>query len=191
MNKAEDFKKQLLELLKKEAFKKGEIVLSSGKTSSFYIDARIITLSAKGAYLTASIILDLLKGQKIEAIGGPTIGADPIVGALAAISFIKKKPLKTFIIRKAAKVHGTKRKIEGPNLKRNSRLVLVDDVATSGQSLIDSLQMLRGEGFRVDVAICIVDRQEGAEDALLEKNCKLIHIFTPEDFGIVGNTLAR
>lgn len=179
-----DLKRQLLNLLKKEAFKEGNIVLSSGKTSSFYIDARVVTLSAEGAYLTASIILDLLKGQEIEAVGGPTIGADPIVGALAAISFIKESPLKTFIIRKSAKVHGTKRQIEGPNLKINSRLVLVDDVATSGQSLIDSLEMLRAEGFQVDTAVCIVDRQEGAEEALIQKNCKLIHIFTPKDFGI-------
>ena len=81
--KIDNLKAQLLKLLKKEAFRKGGIVLSSGKVSSFYIDGRRVTLTAKGAYLAAYLILDLLRGQKIEAVGGPTLGADPIAGALA------------------------------------------------------------------------------------------------------------
>ena len=182
--KIDNLKAQLLKLLKKEAFRKGGVVLSSGKASSFYIDGRCVTLSAQGAYLVACIILDLLKGQKMEAVGGPTLGADPIAGALAATSFIKNKPLKTFIIRNAPKAHGARRQIEGPNLKTGSRLVLVDDVATSGRSLLDSINILRNEGFQVDTAICIVDRQEGAREALAQKNCRLISLFTPQEFGI-------
>lgn len=182
--KIDNLKAQLLKLLKKEAFRKGGIVLSSGKVSSFYIDGRRVTLTAKGAYLVAYLILDLLKGQKIEAVGGPTLGADPIAGALAVMSFIKKKPLKTFIIRKAPKLHGARRQIEGPDLKTGSRLVLVDDVATSGRSLLDSIGILRNEGFQVDTAIVIVDRQEGAIEAFAQKNCQLISLFTPRDFGI-------
>lgn len=177
-------KAQLLELLKKEAFRKGEIVLSSGKTSSFYIDGRCVTLNAQGAYLVASIIFAILKKEEFEAIGGPTIGADPIVGALAAISFLKKRPFKTFLIRKTPKAHGRRRQIEGPPLKAGSRLILVDDVATSGKSFLESVDILRGEGFKVDTAVCIVDRQEGAGEALAPKNCRLISIFGPQDFGI-------
>lgn len=177
-------KAQLLELLKKEAFRKGEIVLSSGKTSSFYIDGRCVTLNAQGAYLVASIIFDILKKEEFEAIGGPTIGADPIVGALAAISFLKKRPFKTFLIRKTPKAHGRRRQIEGPPLKAGSRLILVDDVATSGKSFLESVDILRGEGFKIDTAVCIVDRQEGAGEALAPKNCRLISIFGPQDFGI-------
>ncbi len=183
-NKIKKLKTQLLELLKKEAFRKGDFVLSSGKKSQFYIDGRCITLAAEGAYLAASIILELFKAEDIEAIGGPTLGADPIAGAVAALSFINNKPVKAFIIRKTPKGHGTRRQIEGPSLMAGSRLILVDDVATSGKSFIESLDILRAEGFNVDTAICIVDRKEGAKAALAEKNCKLISIFTPEDFGI-------
>lgn len=185
MNKRLDkLKAQLLKLFKKEAFRKGDIVLSSGKISSFYIDGRCVTLTAQGAYLVGSIIFDLVKAKKLEAVGGPTLGADPIVGALAVVSFIKKKPLKTFIIRKTPKTHGRRRQIEGPSLKPGSRLVLVDDVATSGESFLGSIKILRNEGFKVDTAICIVDRREGAKEALARQNCRLISLFTPEDFGI-------
>src|SRR3989338_8607050 len=106
------WKIKLLALLKKEAFKKGRFVLSSGKVSSYYLDGRIITLTPEGVYLTASIILEMLKNKDIDAIGGPTLGADPIVGAIAVLSHIQKIPLKTFIVRKDAKKHGTERKIE-------------------------------------------------------------------------------
>lgn len=177
-------RKKLLSLLKKNAFRKGNFTLSSGKASSFYIDGRCISLNAQGAYLIARIFLDLLKGRKIEAIGGPTLGADPIAGAVAAVSFLRKKPLKAFIIRKQAKGHGTKRRIEGPPLKKGAHLILVDDVATSGKSFLDSLDTLRKEGYKVDTALCVVDRKEGAEEALASRNCKLISIFTPGDFGI-------
>lgn len=183
-SRSQNLRAQLLQLLKEDAFKKGVVTLSSGKTSPFYIDGRRITLTAKGAYLAAHLILDLLKNQKLEAIGGPTLGADPIAGAIAAISYLQKRPLKTFIIRKTPKAHGARRRIEGPHLKPGSRLVLVDDVATSGKSFLESLDILRKEGFLVDTAICIVDRREGAEDALTRKNCRLISLFTPEDFGI-------
>jgi len=138
-SRSHDLRAQLLQLLKENAFKKGAVTLSSGKTSSFYIDGRCITLAAKGAYLTAQLILDLLKNRKLEAIGGPTVGADPIAGALAAISYLKKRPLKTFIIRKTPKAHGARRQIEGPHLKPGSRLILLDDVF-KGQ--VVNLQML-------------------------------------------------
>ncbi|MCM8781100.1 MAG: orotate phosphoribosyltransferase, partial [Candidatus Omnitrophica bacterium] len=105
-------KKRLLMLLKKEAFKKGRFVLSSGRISNYYLDGRIITLTPEGAYLTAEIILDLIKQMDVEAVGGPTLGADPIVGAVAALSYIKKNPIKTFIVRKAIKEHGMQRRIE-------------------------------------------------------------------------------
>ncbi len=184
MKTADTLRAGLLALLKKEAFRRGKVVLSSGAESSFYIDGRCVTLSAQGAYLCASLILSLLKGRKVEAIGGPTLGADPIAGAIAAVSYINKRPLKTFIIRKTPKPHGTRRRIEGPPLRRGARLILVDDVATSGKSFLESIDMLRAEGFKVDTAVCIVDRQEGAGEALALKNCQLISLFTPEDFGI-------
>ena len=173
-----ELKARLLALLKKEALKKGKFVLSSGRISNYYLDGRIITLSPEGAYLVASIILELIKDNDIDAIGGPTLGADPIVGAVAALSHIQRFPLKTFIVRKVAKVHGAQRQIEGPALNKKNRAILVDDVATTGKSLIEAKEALNKIGVRVDEAIVIVDRNEGAKENLAKKGLRLKSIFS-------------
>jgi orotate phosphoribosyltransferase len=182
--KMKDSKKKLFQLLKERAIFKGKIVLSSGKISNYYIDGRMITLSPQGAYLIADIILDMIRGEKIDAIGGPMIGADPMVGSIAALSHIRKKPINTFIVRKTTKSHGRMRQIEGPGLKRNSRVILVDDVATTGGALLDSLQVLSREGIKVEGAIVMLDRQEGATESLAKKGLRLVSIFKARDFGL-------
>ncbi|MBM3254893.1 MAG: orotate phosphoribosyltransferase [Candidatus Omnitrophica bacterium] len=179
-----ELKKRLLSLLDKEALKRGSFVLSSGKTSNYYLDGRVITLTPEGAYLVASIILDFIKDKDIDAIGGPTLGADPIVGALAALSHINGLPIKTFIVRKSIKTHGAARQIEGPALTKGSRVVLVDDVATTGGALIEARQALEREGIACEEAIVIVDRQEGAKENLDKAGLKLRSIFTIADFGL-------
>ena len=173
---------ELLQILKKDAFFKEKITLSSGKSSDYYIDARLVTLSAQGAYLTAAIILDMIKDEDICAIGGPTLGADPIVGAIAATSFINKNPINTFIVRKAPKAYGKMRQTEGPALEKNSKVILIDDVATTGKSLIESISFLRQEQVEVKKAIVLIDRQEGAKENLDKENCPLIAIFKSSDF---------
>lgn len=177
-------KKKLFLLLKKEALKKGRFVLSSGRVSNYYLDGRIITLSAEGAYLVASIILEMIKGKKIDAIGGPTLGADPIVGAIACLSNINNKPIKTFIVRKSTKEHGMQRQIEGPALKKKGRVVLVDDVVTTGKALIEAKAALDKIGVQVEKAVVIVDRQEGAKENLAKTGLKLESIFKIKDFGL-------
>ena len=177
-------KASLARLLKKEALKKGRFVLSSGKVSNYYLDGRVITLTPEGAYLVAEIILSLIKGKEIDAIGGPTLGADPITGAIACLSHLRKIPLKTFIVRKAVKEHGTKRRIEGPALKRGEKVILVDDVATTGKALLEAKEVLDALGIKIDRAIVIVDRQEGAEDNLRQAGLKLQSIFTIEELGV-------
>lgn len=184
MENITDLKKQLAVLLEKEALKKGNFVLSSGKTSSYYLDGRVITLTPEGAYLVASIILELIKGKKIDAIGGPTLGADPIVGAIAALSHIHKIPLKTFIVRKAIKGHGTQKQVEGPELKPGSRVILVDDVATTGKALIEAKEALDKQKVKIECAIVIVDRKEGAFDNLAKLGLRLDSIFTIEELGL-------
>ncbi|MCU0666832.1 MAG: orotate phosphoribosyltransferase [Candidatus Omnitrophica bacterium] len=174
-------KKELLALLKKEAFKTGNFVLSSGKTSTYYLDGRVITLTPEGAYLVASIIMELIHDQNIDAVGGPTLGADPIVGALACFSYIKDHPIKTFIVRKAAKEHGAKRQIEGPALKKGARVIVVDDVATTGKAVIEAKEALDKEGIEIVKAVVIVDRNEGAVENLKQAGIKLESIFTIED----------
>jgi orotate phosphoribosyltransferase len=179
-----ELKEKLFQLLNKEALKKGKFVLSSGKESNYYLDGRIITLTPEGAYLVASIIFDMVKDRTPDAIGGPTLGADPIVGALAALSHINKQPIKTFIVRKQAKEHGMQQQIEGPPLKSGSRVILVDDVATSGKAILEAKQALDKIGVAVDKVIVIVDRKQGASQNLAQAGLKLESIFTITDFGL-------
>lgn len=177
-------KERLFYLLKKKALFKGRIVLSSGKISNYYIDGRLITLNPEGAYLIADIILDLIKEKKIDAIGGPTLGADPIVGAIATLSYIRKSPINTFIVRKTPKQHGRMRQFEGPALEKNSKVILVDDVATTGGALIEAKEVLNKEGIKVNCAIVMIDREEGAKENLAKKGLRLLSIFKSSDFGL-------
>lgn len=177
-------KEKLFELLNKEALKRGKFVLSSGKESNYYLDGRVITLTPEGAYLVAGIILDMVKDEALDAIGGPTLGADPIAGALAALSHINQNPIKTFIVRKQAKEHGTQRQVEGPELKKGSRVILIDDVATSGKAILEAKQALDKIGVVAEKAIVIVDRGQGAAENLAKAGLKLESIFKIADFGL-------
>jgi len=177
-------KKRLFELIRTRALFKEKVVLSSGKESNFYLDGRLISLSAEGSYLIAVIVLDLISKKNISAIGGPTLGADPIVGAVAALSHIREKPVDTFIVRKAAKAHGRMRQIEGPLLKKDSRVIIIDDVATTGKALIEAKEVLDNEGIKADEAIVVVDREEGAAEALSRRGLRLISIFKASEFGV-------
>lgn len=177
----EVLKAQLLVLLKRDALKKGNFVLSSGKASSYYLDGRVITLTPEGAYLVARIILEMIKKREVYAVGGPTLGADPIVGAVAAVSHLEKVPLRTFIVRKAAKEHGTQQQVEGPKLKSGDRVILVDDVATTGKALIEAKAALDKIGAVIVGAIVIVDREEGARENLSAAGLKLESIFSRSD----------
>ena len=179
-----ELKEKLAILLKKDALKKGEFTLSSGKKSTYYLDGRVITLTPEGAYLVASIILELIKGKGITAVGGPTLGADPIVGAVSALSHIQKVPLKTFIVRKSAKEHGTQRQIEGPALKTGERVVIVDDVATTCKAILEAKEALDEIGVIADKALVVVDRCEGAGENLAKAGLKLESIFTVKELGV-------
>lgn len=174
-------KKEFLKILKAEAYCRGKVILSSGKESDYYIDARRVTLNPQGVYLCAKIMLEMIQDDNIDAIGGPTLGADPIVGAMAALSFEGKKPINAFIVRKAPKPYGKQRQVEGPLLKENARVVLLDDVATTGKSIIESMEVLKTLNVKVVKSLCIVDREEGAKEALAKAGCPLVSIFTLKD----------
>ena len=175
-------KKELLILLKRKAFLKKRIKLSSGRISNFYIDVRKVSLSPKGVYLISHLIFNLLKPKKVTAIGGPTLGADPIVSGVCYLAYKNKKKLKGFLIRKSPKKHGRQRLIEGQVLASGERAVIVDDVATSGSSLIKAIEVLKKEGVKVVAAMSVVDREEGAREALARYRCPLISLFTKSDF---------
>ncbi len=179
MNKDEigQYKKRLLQLLKEKAIKRGRIVLASGRVSDYYLDGRLVTLDSQGVFCAANIIFDLIQDKKISAIGGPTLGADPIVGAVLSLAALNKRELNGFIVRKTAKRHGTQRLAEGPALVKGERVILVDDVATTGGSLVVAKGVLDRAGVEVDCAVVIVDREEGAEKNLAKVGCPLIAIF--------------
>lgn len=175
-------RQRLFTILKKDSFFLGKIILSSGKESDYYLDARRVTLNAEGAYLCAKVILDIVKDDKFDAIGGPTLGADPLVGALGVLSFEANNPLNTFIIRKAPKPHGKQQQIEGPLIPDGGTVILIDDVATTGKAFVESLDVLTKIGIRVHKCICIIDRDEGAKEAVKARGCDLVSIFKAEEF---------
>ncbi len=142
------------------AVKTGEFTLSSGKKSNFYIDCRKVTLHPKGAKLIGKIILDKIKGLKVDAVGGLTLGADPITGAVVTLSDIPG-----FIVRKKEKEHGTKQKIEGL-IEPGWNVVIVEDVATTGASALQAIEAAEAVGAKVVKVISVVDREEGAAEAL-------------------------
>ena len=183
MKKIDKARQDLFKLIKINAYKEGKFILSSGKESDYYIDCRKITLTSEGAYLSALLILDIIKDEKIDAVGGPTMGADPIVGAISVLSLLKyNKPLKAFLVRKLAKSYGLKRQIEGPQLRKGSSVVVIDDVATTGGSLVETVSCLQKEGIKVELVIVLVDRNQGAKESLEKEKCKFLSIFNIEDF---------
>ncbi|MBF0533076.1 MAG: orotate phosphoribosyltransferase [Candidatus Omnitrophica bacterium] len=170
-------KPRLLEMVKQEAYFPGKVILSSGKESDYYIDARRLTLHPEGVTLISRILLDMVKGDYPDAMGGMTLGADPLVGALGVLSFQAGRPVKTFIIRKAAKAHGRQKQVEGPDLKPGMNIVLIDDVATTGKAFLESLDVFDALGIQCRRAICVVNRDEGAKEALAARGCQLLSIF--------------
>lgn len=153
----EELKKLLRET---GAVKTGEFVLSSGKKSNFYIDCRKVTLHPKGAKLIGKIILEKIKGLKVDAIGGLTLGADPITGAVVTLG-----DLPGFIVRKKEKEHGTRQKIEGL-IEPGWNVVIVEDVSTTGASALQAIEAVEAVGAKVVKVISVVDREEGAAEAL-------------------------
>ena len=152
---------ELKSLLKEVgAVKFGEFTLSSGQKSDFYVDCRKATLHPRGAKLIGGIILDKIKGIRIDAVGGLTLGADPIIGAVITLGDIPG-----FIVRKKAKEHGTKQRIEGL-LQPGWHVLIVEDVATTGGSALEAIRAAEEAGAKVVKVISVVDREEGAREAL-------------------------
>jgi len=158
---------RLREILKERSLRFGSFTLASGRASSFYFDSKQTTLDPEGAYLTAICLLDLVRAERIQAsaIGGLTLGADPIVGAVAAVSHREGPPLKGFIVRKEAKDHGTGRQIEAPP-PAGARVIIVDDVVTTAGSTLRAIAAAEREGLIVAAVVCLVDREEGGAEAL-------------------------
>lgn len=167
-------------LLEKSVITGREFKLASGRTSTFYVDARVTTLYPEGAYLCGKIFLEMLKEFKVDAVGGYSIGADPIVSAIAVLSFQENKPIPAFIIRKEEKGHGTGKMIEG-NFPGNARVAIFDDVVTSGGSILRGAKQVEDQGGTVEVVMAVIDREEGGREKIEGGGYKFLSIFTKKD----------
>lgn len=185
-------RQQLLTLLAEKSFRLGQFKLSSGGTSDYYIDCRTTTLSAEGALLTGKVFLqEIVKREwNPQAIGGLTMGADPIVVAVSIVSAQQKDEPETvasaiegFLVRKAEKAHGTGQRIEGFR-EKGTRVVIVDDVCTTGSSTIQAIEAAREFGFEVVGVMCLVERTEAKGRAAVEQAAApapFVSVFTDQD----------
>ena len=174
-------KVELLDLLKKYAYKKGEYKLSSGKTSEHYVNCKPVTLTGRGLTLTSLLML-----KEIDAgvVGGLTLGADPLVSGVSLVSALDGRLVNALIVRKEAKGHGTQAWIEGPLPPEGTRVTVLEDVITTGGSSIKAVEKLRDAGYVVDRVVAIVDRQEDGEAdiAMKEAGLELRSLFSLRDF---------
>ena len=174
-------RQELLEMLAHKSFRLGEFQLSSGSTSDYYIDCRVTTLDARGAQLVGEVFLAEIReqGWEADAVGGLTMGADPIVVAVAVTS----GTMHGFLVRKAEKQHGTGQRIEGFR-EKGAQVVIVDDVCTTGSSTVQAIEAAREYGFEVIGVMCLVERQDAHGRSSVEKAAapaNFISIFTANE----------
>lgn len=179
---SQTLKEELLKLLKEKALVKGELTLASGKKSSFYFDGKQVTLDPQGILVVGRLILSLMAGHKIDAVGGPTLGADPMAAAVSLLSSQSGHPVRAFIVRKEAKQHGLQKMIEGPALQKGDRVVMLEDVVTTGGSVLKAIEEVEKLGAKVVQVICLVDRNQGADKIL--GAYQYTPIFSIKDFGM-------
>ena len=163
-------KTRLGEIILEHSFKYSEnppFTLASGRQSYYYFNCKPTTLDPEGMNLIGNIIFDLLKNSEATAAGGLTLGADPIANALAVISWQRGRPVKAFVVRKDIKDHGTKSPIEG-NVKAGEKVVILDDVITTGGSTITAIEAARKTGLVIDRVITLIDREEGGRENILQ-----------------------
>ena len=182
-----DLRTRLARLLLEKSYMEGEITLSSGRKSDYYFDCKQTALSPEGSWLIGSLFMELLKPLDIKGVGGMTLGADPLVSAVTVMSYIEKHPLPGFIVRKEAKGHGTGRYLEGmSNFARGDRVAMLEDVVTTGGTLIKACQRVRDAGYEVAAVCTILDREEGGREALAAAGYELKALFTREQLVLSG-----
>ena len=175
--------KRLIELVHEKALKFGDFTLASGKKASYYLDCRKLTLDGEGANIIAEGILDRIGDDLPDAIGGMAIGADPITAAVITVAHQQGKSIRGFIVRKKAKEHGTGQLVEGP-VESGQKVVIVEDVTTTGGSSVDAVGHCRDFGLQVERVISIVDRKQGADKAFADIGVRFESLLNINDLGI-------
>ena len=173
----------LQQLVREKALKFGDFTLAWGKQASYYLDCRQITLDAQGARLIGEGMLDLLAGDMPELVGGMAIGADPITAAILTLAGMRGIPLRGVMVRKEAKQHGTGKFVEGP-FREGERVVIVEDVVTTGGSSLAAIERCEAVGLKVSRVLAIIDRLEGGREAFAARGYELTSLFTVRDFDI-------
>ena len=171
---------RLLDLLCEFAYREGDFVLSSGQKSSYYINCKPVTLHAEGALATGRLLLSMLSSE-VQAVGGLTLGADPIVTAVSVVSALGDRPIPALIVRKETKGHGTMAYIEGPLLPEGTNVAVLEDVVTTGKSAMQAVERLRGAGYKVDRILSLIDREQGGGELYREAGLNFQAIFTIQD----------
>jgi len=175
---------RILALFKEHAILRGDFTLSSGIKTSCYFDGRKVTLWPEGAYLIGRKVLGIIADAGAEAVGGMTMGADPIVAAVAVVSHLEARPIPAFIVRAEAKGHGTQRRVEGP-LGSGSNVAIVDDVITTGGSVLRAIEAAEAEACKVVKVVVLLDRQQGGADEIRRKGYDFTALLTADASGEV------
>jgi len=155
----------LKKIIKERATLRGDFTLTSGIKTNYYFDGRVVKLSPDGSFLVGKRIFDLIGDLEVDAVGGPVLGAVPIVAAVALISHLEGKPIPAFVVRETTKKHGTQKKIEG-NLPKGGKVVIVDDTLTTGKSILRAIKAAEEKSCQIVKIIVLVDRQQGGSDEL-------------------------
>lgn len=174
---------RLIELFRERALKFGDFTLASGKKAKYYLDGKQITLQSEGLRLVSEGLLEILSDVSYVAIGGMSIGADPIIGGVLTAAAEQGRALEGFLVRKEAKGHGTNRFVEGP-VKPGSKVVIVDDVVTTGGSSLAAIDRIQEFGCEVVQVVAIIDRLEGGEANFKARGLSLRSLLTIKDFGL-------
>jgi orotate phosphoribosyltransferase len=170
----------LLDLFCQLAYKEGDFVLSSGQRSTYYINGKQVTLHPHGALAVGRLLLSMLPADT-QAVAGLTLGADPIVSAVSVVSAYENRSIPALIIRKESKGHGTMAYIEGPSLPAEAKVVVLEDVVTTGQSAMKAVERLREAGYTVEQVMALVDRQQGGAELYQSAGLKFEAVFTIQE----------
>lgn len=183
MTNIADDRAQLLQLIKDNAIVHGKVTLSSGKEADYYVDLRRISLSGVAAPLVGRVMRDLTKSFDYVAVGGLTLGADPVATSMLHAAAAAGEQVDAFVVRKAGKAHGLQQRIEGPSIK-GRRVLVVEDTTTTGASPLEAVKACREEGAEVVAVATIADRATGAKERIEAEGLTYVSAFSMEDLGL-------